>query len=48
MEERSALDLGHFMSGKLGWYPFNRRLGGPQSWSGCFNEEKNLLPLPGF
>jgi hypothetical protein len=27
------------------WYPLNRRLHGPQSWSGrC--EEKNLLPLP--
>jgi len=36
------------MSGKLGWYPFNRRLVGPHSWSACFNEEKNLLPLPGF
>ena len=26
----------------------NRRLGGPQSWSGRFGEEKNLLPLPGI
>jgi hypothetical protein len=21
-----------------------RRLGGPQSWSGCYEEEKNLSP----
>jgi hypothetical protein len=29
-------------------YPLNARLGGPQSWSGCFVEEKNVLPLPRF
>jgi hypothetical protein len=29
-------------------YPFNRRLGGPQSQSGCIGEDKNLLPLPGM
>jgi len=26
-------------------YSLYRRLGGPQSWSGHFEEEKNLLPL---
>jgi len=26
-------------------YPMNRKLSGPQSWSGCFGEEKNLLTL---
>jgi hypothetical protein len=29
-------------------YPLSRRLGGPQSHSGRFGEEKYLLPLPGF
>jgi hypothetical protein len=28
------------------WYPLDRRLGAPQSWSGWYAEEKNLLPLP--
>jgi hypothetical protein len=26
------------------WYPLNRRLGGPHSQSGHFEEEKNFLP----
>jgi len=26
----------------------NRRLGGPQSWSGCCGKENCLLPLLGF
>jgi hypothetical protein len=26
-------------------YPLNRRLGGPQSWSGRFGEDEILLPL---
>jgi len=25
--------------------PPNRKLGGPQSWSECFGEEQDLLPL---
>jgi len=29
-------------------YPLNRRLGRPDSWSGHFGEEENLLPLPAF
>ena len=32
--------------GKNVQYPFNRRLGGPQSWSECFGEEKKLFPMP--
>jgi hypothetical protein len=27
---------------KSPWYPLDRRLGGPQSWSGCCGEKKNL------
>jgi len=30
------------------WYPFGRRLGGPQSWSGHNGEEKKSLPLLGI
>jgi len=26
----------------------DRRVGGPQSWSGCSGEEKNSKPLPGL
>jgi hypothetical protein len=29
-------------------YPLDRRLGGPQSWSGRRGCRKNSLPLPGF
>lgn len=29
-------------------YPLNRMMGGPQSRSRGFEEEKNLLPLPAF
>ena len=25
--------------------PFNRRLGGPQRWNGCFRQKNNHLPL---
>jgi hypothetical protein len=38
---------GHFTPGKHPQYPLNRTLGVPQSWSGHFGEEKNLLPLLG-
>jgi len=30
------------------WYPFSKRLGGPQSWSRDFKEEKNLFPWSGI
>jgi hypothetical protein len=36
-----------YLKGKSRWYPLNRRLGGPQSRSGCSGEEKNFQPLPG-
>jgi len=29
------------LQGKSPWYPLDRRLGGPLSWSGCGGEEKN-------
>jgi hypothetical protein len=31
--------------GKSPWYPWGRRLGGPQSQSGCCGEERNLALL---
>jgi hypothetical protein len=34
--------------GKNPWYPLARRLGGPQSRSGCGGEEKNSQLLPGL
>jgi hypothetical protein len=35
-----------YLQGKSPWYPLDRRLGGPQSRSGCGGEEKNSQPLP--
>jgi hypothetical protein len=35
-----------FVQRKEPLYPMVRRLCGPQSWSGCFVEEKSLLLLP--
>jgi hypothetical protein len=37
-----------YPKGKIPWYPLDKRLGGPQSWSGNSGEEKNSQPLPGF
>jgi hypothetical protein len=37
-----------YHQGKHPWYPFDRRLGGPQSQSGCGGEEKNSQPLLGL
>jgi hypothetical protein len=34
--------------GKDFWYLLDRRLGEPQSRSGCGGEEKNSQPLPGL
>jgi hypothetical protein len=33
--------------GKSSCYPLDRRMGGPQSQSGCGGEEKNFQPLLG-
>jgi hypothetical protein len=37
-----------YPQGKSLWYPLDRRLGGPQSRSGCGGEEKNSQPPPGI
>jgi len=37
-----------YPQGKGLWYSADRRLGGPQSWSGHGGEEKNSQPLPGL
>jgi hypothetical protein len=37
-----------YPQGKSPWYPLDRRLGEPQSWSGHGGEEKNSQPLPGL
>jgi hypothetical protein len=41
-------DLATYLQGKSPWYPLDRRLGGPKSWSGCSGEEKNSQPLLGL
>jgi len=38
----------HYIQGKSSWYPLDRRLVEPQSWSRCCGEEKNSQPLPGL
>jgi len=45
--EGSALRLGRFTPGKRARYPFDRKLGAPQSWSGRGGEEKRFLSSPG-
>jgi hypothetical protein len=37
-----------YPQGKSAWYSSDRRLGGPQSQSGCFGEEKNSQCIPGL
>jgi hypothetical protein len=37
-----------YPQGKSPWYPLDRRLGGPQSWSGCEGEEKYSQLPPGI
>jgi hypothetical protein len=37
-----------YPQGKSPWYPLDRRLGGPQRWSGYGGKEKNSQPLPGL
>jgi hypothetical protein len=36
-----------YPQGKSPWYPLDRRLGGPESWSGHCREKYNLAP-PGI
>jgi len=33
---------------KSPWYKLDRRVGGPQSRTGCGGEERRLLPQPGI
>jgi len=42
--EWSASHISHFPHGNNPWYPLYRRLGGPQSQSGCSGEKKNPSP----
>jgi hypothetical protein len=44
----SFMPLLLYLKGMSLHYPLDRRLGGPQSQSGCCGEEKNLLPFPGI
>jgi hypothetical protein len=52
----SALDADEWLTSRSGRFtpgneprqPLNRKLDGPQSRSGRFGEDTNLLPLPGF
>jgi len=37
-----------YLQGKNPWYPLDRRLGVPQSQSGCVGEKKNSQSLPGL
>jgi hypothetical protein len=37
-----------YLQRKSPWYPFDRRLAGPQSRSGRVGEEKNSQPPPGI
>jgi hypothetical protein len=37
-----------YPQGKNPWYPLDRRLSGPQSWSGYRGEEKNFQFLLGL
>jgi hypothetical protein len=44
----SFMPLQFYPRGNTPRYPLYRRLGRPQSRSGCYGEYKNLLPLPGI
>ena len=46
--ECSTSRPGRFTPGKENQYPLNRMLGGSQSRDEGFEEEKNLLALPGL
>ena len=45
---RSTPSPGRFIPGEEHRYQLNRRLFGPQSWSGRFRKETNLLSVPEF
>jgi len=36
-----------YPQGKSPWCPMDKKMGGPQNWSGRGGEEKNSHPLPG-
>jgi hypothetical protein len=46
--EWSGSHLCHFTPWDSPHYPFDKRLGEPQGWSGCYREHKNLLSQPGI
>jgi hypothetical protein len=48
VEVNGYITPGHFTPEEESQYPLNRRLGGPQSRSGHFVEEKNPLALLGY
>jgi hypothetical protein len=35
-----------YIQGKSPWYPLDRRLDGPQDWSGHSGKEKKSIPYP--
>jgi len=37
-----------YPQGNNPWYPVDRKLGEPQSQSGCNGEQKNSQPIPGL
>jgi len=47
-DERLTSCLGHLTPRKETWNPLNRKVGGPQSWSGCFGRRKKSVDLIGF
>jgi hypothetical protein len=44
----SFMSMSLYHQGNIPRYPLDRRLSGPQSWSGCCGVEKHLLPLSGI
>jgi hypothetical protein len=45
--EWSASRPGRFILAKDPRYALSRKQSGPMGWAGCFNEETNLVTLPG-
>ena len=46
--ERLTACLSHLTPGKEPLNPLNRKVGGPQSWSGCFGRREKYVDLTGF